>query len=415
MLNGFRKFILILGSTLFCGTIGLGQKTLDDYIHAGFSNNPVLKDLDNQVKDNSTDSLISHAGFQPQISLNGYMMYAPVVDGYGYSNVITNGQNLTGTLNVSQDIFNKKTRDAEYEKFGIRNKSLQNDRQISRNELQKEITAQYLNACSAYLETLFNKEMLETLQEEEKILQQLVEAGSFRQTDYLSFRLAMGTVDRQLKDLRIRYRNELFSLNILCGLPDTTEYGLELPVLEEVRHPENGKSPLFQRFALDSLKIENEKTILDRKYKPTLSWFSDAGLVNNLPKYIYQNFGLSIGMSLNLPVYDGNQRKLNFSKLKTSEETRKNYESYFRLQYDLQIRQLNADLEKTRQIITDTEDQIKLASTLTEQNKILLNAGSISVTDYILSLKNLLEAKQVLTHYQVHALQIVNELNYWKQ
>jgi outer membrane protein TolC len=329
--------------------------------------------------------------------------------------VITNGQNLTGTMNVSQDIFNKKKREAEYEKFGIVNKSLLNEQKISGNELQKTITGQYLNACSASLEEAFSKEMLATLKEEEQILRKLVEAGSYRQTDYLSFRLEIASLERQVKDLGLQAGKELSALNIICGISDTAEYKLSLPPLVEVQPAVKGKSPLFKRFELDSMKIENEKMIIDRKYKPTLSWFSDAGLVNNQPQYIYQNFGLSLGMSLKLPVYDGNQRKLNFSKLKASEDTRKNYEDYFRLRYDLQLIQLQEDLQKTRIIIKDTEEQIKLATTLTEQDKILLNSGSIPVTDYIIALKNLMEARQILTHYQVHALQTINELNFWKR
>jgi len=68
------------------------------YIDKGVANSAVIKDLSNQIRSNQVDSLISRAAFLPQVDFNGYLMYAPTVNGWGYSEVITNGQNLTGTL-----------------------------------------------------------------------------------------------------------------------------------------------------------------------------------------------------------------------------------------------------------------------------------------------------------------------------
>jgi outer membrane protein TolC len=415
-LNACTKNIWILAVILFSAVLCQGQEqTLDYYIQSGLTNSPVLKDISGQIRENSADSLISQAGYRPQVSFNGYMMYAPVISGYGYSEVITNGQNLTGTVNVTQDIFNKKTRETEYEKFGIRNQSLANTQKLSKNELQKIITVQYLTACSACLEESFEKEILATLRTEEQVLGKLVDAGLYRPTDYLLFRLELSNLDRRVKELGIQFKKELSTLNILCGIPDTTRYTLRLPELTELLPSGSTKSPLFLRFEIDSLRIENEKAIINRKYKPAFSWFTDAGLVNDQPRYIYQNFGLSLGMSMSFPIYDGNQRKLNFSKLKTSEESRKNFENQFRLQYDLQLSQLKEELEKTRQIIQDNEEQINLAKTLIEQDKILLNYGSVPITEYMIAMKNLLESRQTGIRYKVRALQIINELNFWKK
>jgi outer membrane protein TolC len=413
-MNGTDRFLLILSFFLFFEFHASAQeRSLDYFFQQGFNNSPVLKDLANQSKETTTDSLLARAGFIPQVSFNGYMMYAPIINGYGYAEPITNGQNLTGTLNVSQDIFNKKTRETEYEKFGLRNQSIRNTGRILKSELEKAITAQYLAACSAYLEGSFQREMLRTLKEEEQILRQLVEAGSYRQTDYLSFRLEVSMLENQLKDSETQFRKELTTLNILCGISDTSTCDLHLPELEVVPLPSPVNSPLFLRFKLDSLQIRNERASIDMKYKPVISWFSDAGLINNQPKIIYQNFGISLGLSLSLPVYDGNQRKLNYRKLDLSEETRKSYEGYFRLQYDLQIRQLKEELDRTRQIVRDNEEQINLAESLVAQDKILLNTGSVPVTDYVMALKGLLETKHTLTVNRIRELQIINELNFW--
>lgn len=373
-----------------------------------------MKDYDNQIRMNSTDSLIARAGYLPQVNVNGYMMYAPIINGYGYSEPITNGQNLTGTINVTQNIFNKKTREAEYNQYGIESRSISNTRKISANELEKEIINQYLTACAAFLEMSFEKEVLATMKDEGKLLSTLVEKGAYRQNDYLLFRVGTSSLERSVNDLELQYRKELSTLNILCGISDTAEYKLMVPDLVKKGQLHTENSPLFHRFVIDSLKIANEKIRIDRRYKPSFNWFSDAGLVNNEPKFIYQNFGLSLGMSLTLPVYDGNRRKLSYSKLRSSEEIRKNYEEFFRLQYSLQLQQLEDELVKTQKLATDNREQVRLASELIAQDKILFKYGSVSVTDYVLALKNLLDAHQNEARYRIRELQIINEINFWK-
>jgi len=208
-------------------------RTLEDYIRQGLSNSPLIKDYDNQIRMNSADSLLARAGYLPQVNVNGYMMYAPVINGYGYSEPITNGQNLSGTINVTQNIFNKKTREAEYNQYGIENRSLSNTRKISANELEKEITGQYLTTCTAFLEASYEKEVLATMKEEGKLLSNLVEKGAYKQNEYLSFRVEIASMERGVNDLDLQLRRELATLNILCGISDTSTHTLSLPDLKE--------------------------------------------------------------------------------------------------------------------------------------------------------------------------------------
>lgn len=411
----YLKNIIIFLVAFFVTFLSVGQeRTLNDYIRQGLSNSPLMKDYNNQILSNSTDSLLARAGYKPQVNVNGYMMYAPILNGYGYSEPITNGQNLTGTINVTQNIFNKKTRQAEYDQYGIENQSLSNARKISANELEKEITGQYLTACAAFLEASYQNEVLIAMKEEGRLLGTLVEKGAYRQNDWLSFRVEIASMERATNDLVLQFRKELAALNILCGIPDTGSYKLSLPDLKIKSHLQIENSPLFYRYVIDSMKIVNEKVRIDRKYQPSFNWFSDAGLVNNEPRYLYQNFGLSLGMSMTLPVYDGNRRKLSYSRLKSLEDTRKNYEDFFLLQYSLQLHQLENELDQTRRLAGDNEEQVKLAIELVGQDKILLSNGSVSVTDYLMAIKNLKEARQNQTRYRVRELQIINEINFWR-
>jgi outer membrane protein TolC len=391
------------------------ERNLEFYISQGTMNSPVLKDITNQIKANQCDSLVARAGYLPQVNFNGLLMYAPVVNGWGYSEVITNGQNLIGTVNVNQQFFNKKTKEANDQKYGFQRLTLENSRSISLNELKKAITAQYLAAYSAFMEHKYRMDMLSTLYDEEKILLGFIKQGIYRQTDYLLFSIEIRNLRRNTLELDIQYRKEISNLNLICGVDDTTVYDLTLPSIDETFSPAPGSSPLLKRFYYDSLQIQNEKLLTDRKYAPSVGWFSDGGIINNEPKYIYQNFGISFGLSLSLPVYDGNQRKLNYNRIRTMEETRKNYEDFFRFQYNTQLKQLRDELENVRMLGKESEKQIALVLELVEQDKVMMNIGSVSLTDYLMALKNLVEARHGSILYQIREQYILNEINFLKQ
>jgi hypothetical protein len=120
-------------------------------------------------------------------------------------------------------------------------------------------------------------------------------------------------------------------------------------------------------------------------------------------------------MSLSLPVYDGNQRKLNYSKLRVQEETRKNYQDFFRTQYIMQLKQLKDELDNVRLLAIDNDKQIEVVKMLVAQERAELNSGTLTITDYILALKNLIEAMHEGIQYQIRAQYILNEINFWKQ
>lgn len=412
-----NQFVIIFFFSLVIPVLtSFGQEqNLDFYLNQGILHSPVLKDISNQINSNSVDSLLVKAGRKPQVSLNGLLYYAPVINGIGYSEVITNISNITSVVYVSQRIFNRKIIDARYSGFGIQNQTFRNTSQITEIELKKAITLQYLSACSVLNDIAFTRELLKSSMDEELILKQLVENGLYKQVDYNSFMVELKAQELMYKDSQLQYRNELSSLNLLCGLPDTTYRELQLPEIKLHAPISSVSSTFYTRFRVDSMKIRNEKLLIDLNYKPAINWFSDAGLINNLPGEIYKNFGFSAGLSLSLPIYDGKQRKLNFDKLKIAENTRTNYADYFKQQYNQQLRQLYSELNMTQEIVPVVSQQLSFAELVNRQNRSLLNAGNISITDYVAAMKNYISVKHNYLQYQVKILQIMTEINYWNQ
>ena len=408
-------FGLMLNSVIFQLASLAQVNSLDFFINQGLVHSPVLKDIGNQVISNSVDSMLVRAGQMPQVSYNGLLYYAPVINGIGYSEVITNISNITSVAYVSQRIFNQKVVDAQYSKLAIENQVLRISSKITEKDLKKAITLQYLTACTVSNDIAFNGELLASSKNEELILKQLIEKGQYKLVDYYSFMVELKSQELLLNDLQIQYQKEISSLYTLCGLTDTIYSQLSLPDIK-LNFPVNEvNSPFFSRFIVDSLRIQNEKLQIDRNYNPSVNWFADAGLVNNIPRDMVKNFGFSAGLSLSVPIYDGRQRKLNYDKLIIAENTRTNYEDYFKKQYSHQLQQLYSELKRTREIIPQVTQQLDFAEMVIRQDKNLLNTGNISIIEYVTGLRNYISVKRNLNQYQVRILQIMTEINYWNQ
>lgn len=388
---------------------------LDYFISQGLAHSPALKDISNQISTNNVDSLLIKAGQKPQVNFSSGLYYAPVIYGVGYAEPITNVSSITSVVGVSQRIFNQKTLEVQYSKLGIQNQSLRISSKITENDLKKAITLQYLQACSVSNDISFSNELLASSKDEEIILKKLVDKGLYKQVDYYTFIVEIKSQELALNYLHIQYRKEVSALKALCGLTDTTLSQVVLPELEVNTNVNPSGFPFFKKFIADSLKIQNEKLIVDRNYKPSVNWFSDAGLLNNIPHYMYRNFGFSMGAGLTVPIYDGRQRKLNYEKLNIAENTRAGYVEYFRRQLNQQLQQLSDELKKTQEIVPAISQQLEYAKLVTEQDKSLLNTGIISITDYVTALRNYILIRQSLNQYRIRILQIIAEINYWNQ
>ena len=163
------------------------EKTLDYFLQQGIKNSPLIRDLNGQIHSNRIDSLLIKAMNKPRVEFRGYAYYAPVVNNFGYSEVLTNIANLTSVMSVSQSLFNKKTVEANLLKTGIQKESLVNTLRLAEISLKKAITFAYLDTWSTHTDISVNLELLSFSREQGKILKSLTENGIYKQTDYLSF------------------------------------------------------------------------------------------------------------------------------------------------------------------------------------------------------------------------------------
>ena len=407
---------MILFLILACfSTVWCQSKNLQYYIDVAMQNSPLLKDYSNQSSATQIDSLLVRANYQPQVTGNSINSYAPVVHGFGYEQAITNGGGFNAIVGVNQAFASKKNLGAQFRSIQLQRQGIENTSSISRQDLQKTITDQYITAYGTLQQLNFTRQINELLAKEETILKRLTEKNVYRQTDYLTFLVTLQQQELTAKQQQIQFRNDYATLNYLAGIFDTAAVDLAEPglTIKALATPEN--SIFFRQFTLDSLQVINEKLLLDLSYKPKVGAYADAGYNSTLAYTPYKNFGTSIGLNLSVPIYDGKKRKLQYSKFNLAQATTNSYRDFAKNQYYQQIAQLKQQFTATEELIGQINSQINYSESLINVNARLLETGDAKIADLVIALNNYLTAKNLLTQNTVSRLQIINQINYWNR
>jgi outer membrane protein TolC len=406
-------FSVTLLSVTFSGQAQ--ERSLEYYLQAAAQNSPLLNDYNNQKLSNLIDSLRIQAGTKPQVTANSANSYAPTLGGFGYDGAVTNGANFSQLITVSKDFTRKDYLANQYEAIRLLNEALTITGKISGQDLIKSVTAQYITAYGSWQQMSFNSDMLALLKKEEQILKTLTEKGVYRQTDYLSFLVTVQQQDIQIAQARLQYQDDFATLNYLAGITDTTTVPLPAPSVELALVPDAQSTVFYRQYTIDSLKLRNSDALIDYTYKPKVSAYADGGYLTAFPSDFYKNFGVSVGLNISIPIYDGKQKKMQHDKIAISERTRQGYRDFFQKQFSQQLAQLGQQLRNTQALIDQLNSQIRYTETLVEANRKLLETGDARMADYILAIGNYLNAKNTIRQSNTNKLQIINQINYWNK
>jgi outer membrane protein TolC len=391
------------------------QKNLDYYIQYALKNSPLLKEYQNQVALGRIDSMRMKAGLGFQVSAVSNNLYAPVIKGWGYDNAITNGANVSALVSVLKEITGVRNRQNKYEALSLQNRSTLNSSKITEQELKKSVSSLYISAYGSWQQFNFNNEMLELLTREKDVLKKLTETGVSKQTDYLSFMVTLQQQELQVEQAKIRYQNDFAMLNYTCGIEDTSFMAIVDPNLKAEKGTELFNSIFYKQFEIDSLKLISSDKEIDFSYQPKINLVADGGYLSSFAIQPYKNFGISAGVSISIPLYDGGQRKMQHDQIAINQLTRMDYRDFFAAQFHQQNNQLQQQLFAKQKLEEKINRQIIYSQALMEAYRKLLEAGDVQLTEYILSIGNFLNAKNMLLENNIEKYQIINELNYWNR
>jgi outer membrane protein TolC len=410
-----KRIHLLIVSIFFLQFLSAQQQNLEYYLSQGLQNSPLLKDYNNRLKSAIIDSLRLKAEQGLQIDANSSNYAAPVIQGWGYDEVKTDLYQVEAVVGVSKIITGRNNLRNKYQSIRLQNESTLLEGNLSQKDLRKAIVSQYVLAFGDQQQHLLNAEVLEIMKKEEQIIKKLTEGGIYKQTEYLSFLVNLRQQELVTSQSVYLFKNDLEYLNLMCGLFDTTYIELSDPELSIGVPTEPRNTVFFKQFVTDSLKLINADRQIDFDYRPKLSLYADGGYLSSLTYAPLKNFGMSAGFNLTAPIYDGRQKKMQHDQTFISETTRAGYQNYFTEQYKQNIAMLTRQLSSNEVMARQVREQMSYAQTLVDANRLLLDSGDISITDYLLSVNNYLTAKNMLIENTVQRFNIINELNYWNE
>jgi len=391
-------------------------RNIDYYLDFAVNSSPLLKDYGNQVLASRLDSLAIRAQNKPQLNANGQALFIPGggPGQFGYDAAITNGGNYAAQVAATQNIFNKNLLKPQYQAVNLQGQALKNTSKLSEHDLRHNVTSQYINAWADQSQLQAAHQTLRIMKQQESLLKPLVQTGIMKQSAYLSFAMELQSQELTINQLHIQYEADLMTLNLLCGIADTSsKIRLQEPglVKRTVRY-DYFSSPVYMQYFIDSLQNINQKLLVDVRYKPHLSWMADAGFLSSTPD-LYLHPGVSVGLALVFPIFDGGQRKLDYQRVNLQEKTRLGYVSFYKDQYNSQFVLYNKQLKSTEMLNDKINAQLRVSGDLINMSSKELNTGDISVTDFILILRNNIDLRNSLTQNRVKEWQVINDMNYY--
>ncbi|MCC3152292.1 TolC family protein [Hymenobacter sp. BT770] len=366
-------------------------RQLDDFLSIARQNSPLLRATANQVRQNSLDSLIRARQNGVQIGGIGSALYYPSVTNskgesvLGYDNAVTNGGNYAALAQATKPILNRFQLQNDYRILASQGQVLRNTGRLTALDLRRSITDQFLTAYAAERQLTFSRSLLGQLRQQDAQLRKLVDAGIFKQTQYLSFYLSVRTQEVTVEQDRLAYRRELGTLRFLAGVADTALVALETPSPPSHRPLAGLTAPSQRQYTLDSLRLLLDRQAVDAAYRPKVNAVLDAGLQSSsyLPMALAHSVGFGGGLQLAVPIYDGHQRQLQYQRLELSEQSRRGYRQFLTVQRRQQYEQLEGLIRDSDALLARIREQVRVAEALVGAARQQLATGDVAILDYL--------------------------------
>lgn len=409
--DNFIKVLFVVGLGICEGASAQQPKKLDYFITSAQANSPVLNDYNNQVCSLKIDSLKLKADYGFKVDGIGNASYSPVIKKWGYDNNLSDGQTLAAIIRVSRELPVKGNINARLVNYSLGIQQLLNQSQITIQTLNRAITEQYINTYASQQQYQVINEVVHLLEQEDDVLSKLTQTATFKQTDYLSFKVTLQQNILALKQCNAEWKNEYALLSYLSGVVDSTTQSIDPPTLSDDSFVPFEESIYALSSNIDSLKLTNEARIVNYDYKPRLSAYADAGYSSTLTVAPYKNLGWSTGLNLTVPIYDGHKKKMQLRQNKLSQDTRARYADFTRKQYEQQIIQLQGQIEQYNQMMEVANEQMVYAKTLIDANLKQLPSGDVKVVDFIFSINSYINLKSGLIKYETNLYTLRNHLH----
>ena len=429
--KGFIKTISILFilMLLLSGEIKAQSRNLNYYLEQAKANSPLINKSKNENKLAALDlQQIKSMLSKPEINLEANVLLAPIITHdnnlsrfklvsedagkyYGYDLASTDGGQYQAIVSVKQPLFTSSKYRIYSAKADISHQLNENDIVLTSHELEQLIGNQYIICLKSKLETANSLALLKEIEEQLIIMQKLVEGAIYKQTDLMLLQIEGKNYELAYKTFQSDYKNNLYDLNLICGINDTSVVDI-MDMNFELKTDAPAHSSFLTSYRLDSLNITAEQTINDLKYKPQLNLFANTGL-NAVYLPSLNRFGLCAGVTLSWTIYDGNQQKIQREKSSINLQTLAFDKKIFMTQNDINKNKILNEIKSLNQRETLADAQINQYDKLLNVYLKELSQGEISIMDYKNFLKDFATKRHENLLLKMEKQALINAYNYW--
>ena len=403
------------------------NKDINYFIQEGVKSNPnIAENINLQQFFQIQNEIITAQNKRPQVNFTGDYLFAPFFfnngrvisitpnpspKAYGYDAGITNGGWYAAQVNVAIPLFNKALIKPLYEQNKIQGDISAYGRKQLEQDLKKSIIDQYIITFQFQQQTTYLQKIIDQLETRKPYVTALVKQGLLQQNDYLLLDIQQTTSRNDLLQLQYAYTNGLAILKNLAAISDTTVFNLADPLT--VLQPAPAEFYYVQKFRLDSLNLVAQQNVFNIKYKTQVSAIASSGInavdITNVP----HNVGLSAGLHVAVPIYDGKQKKMNERQNNVLLTNLQAYRNNTALLQQNNIRNAKQQIVQWQQTIDLLDQQIKKQELLLEILKDKIIKGQVTVMDYINALQDYIVTQKTRALAETNVLLYNNQYNYY--
>ena len=329
---------------------------------------------------------------------------------YGYDLGITNGGLYSAQLNVTKNLFNQKMVDNLLFQNKFQNNTLSLSAEDIEHNLVKNITDTYIMAYQFQLQKNFTIEILKDLDNRLKVVELLVKRAVLMESDYLLLQLDIDSKKLELQQISTNLKTAINQLYSLSGLPLADTDSLSVPMLLTAAEP---VSNFYKRkFQNDSLQVQADQNVFENQYKPQLSLYGNTGLNAVELTNIDRRVGLSAGLRLIVPIYDGKQRKYNAQQSEIKKENLEFYKENAEIQLENNLKSIEAQLSALEENMQSIEEQLQKQQNVLEIYKGKLVQGQVSIVDYLNVIQTYKLNVQTKLQMQTNRLLLQSQYNF---
>ncbi|MFI5253076.1 MAG: TolC family protein [Bacteroidota bacterium] len=300
-------FVFCCGILLFVFvTASIAQTdsvTLQQAISLAWQNNQVVSISEIEKQQNEIHLKEVQALRYPPFFIRSHYLYAP---DNGYSDVVTNGGEYGFQLTTGIPLYDAGIRSTLTHQVSNAIERSSIVVQKSKIDLSFEVRSAYYEIVRARNELQIRRETKQRLDDYSAFLEQLHQGGSVNTNDVLKSRVELNNAIIEVDNATNTLAKDKMALNKLIGKP------IKLDI--EIAFASVGDTTSLPQFSVENtpdvlllkrekISAEDDITLAKAERLPTVSVSGDVGWLGVTPSEYRQNFGYSIFLNLDFPIW----------------------------------------------------------------------------------------------------------------